>query len=448
MKHAASSYAVLVVSILGECTGFVFASEVGSASNTNVSAARVSQSLQDDPSCAIDQTQALRAAVAAAAGQKLVLPKGTFCLKTAASTLAITAPKSTIEGQGAATVIKWAAPRGTPIAPIIDVRASATQVTIHDIAFDHNTVSGSYTDPTYFGKDPWGGVAVSIQGDDFNGYGLWVKEGFDNCIGIAAMDPTKQIAIAGSPQRFTLNNIHTENCGSGVHSADRGGPGKLGAGINVGAGSAGVISNAVDFRSYCSFTADVGAGASASWSNITSFYARVDQRRDTPALYIGSPNNSFSNVTIIQPAGVGVWLDFGAAGSQLSNVNVKGAGTSCLRIKGSAAWSNVTCSDPSFNAPGMYPAIVVDTTAGSFGSFTLSGLNISTKASMPSYSIESIGTHAVTGFVTSASLPGKQGQLNIRPPTHNIYIDALSTNGRCLYDRSWKCTQPSSSKTQ
>jgi hypothetical protein len=202
-------------------------------------------------------------------------------------------------------------------------------------------VSGNYRPSDYFGANPWGGIAVSIQADDFSGDQLWVRNGFDNCIGVSRIDPTNQRAKPGLPQRFTLSNIHTENCGSGRHSVERGGPGRIGAGIDNGSGSAGVIENVVDFRSYGSFIADIGAGAYASWSNLTSFYSRVDERKDTPALYVGAPYNSFTNVEIIAPEGRGVWSDRYASGSLFANVTIKSADGPCLFIKGGAQWSNV-----------------------------------------------------------------------------------------------------------
>ncbi|MEZ2218574.1 hypothetical protein [Rhizobium sp. RCC_161_2] len=61
--------------------------------------------LVSDPSCAIDATKSLNAAVTAAAGRKIILPSGTFCLNTATSTLKI-ASTTEIQGQGAGTIIQ------------------------------------------------------------------------------------------------------------------------------------------------------------------------------------------------------------------------------------------------------------------------------------------------------------------------------------------------------
>jgi hypothetical protein len=394
---------------------------------------------QDDPTCAVDRTQKLRDAVARAAGGSLTLPSGTICLKSERSTITVAAPNSEIAGRGRSTVIKWDAPQGSPIAPIIDILPTADHVTIRDSGFDHNAVSGNYRPSDYFGANPWGGIAVSIQADDFSGDQLWVRNGFDNCIGVSRIDPTNQRAKPGLPQRFTLSNIHTENCGSGRHSVERGGPGRIGAGIDNGSGSAGVIENVVDFRSYGSFIGDLGAGAYASWSNITSFYSRVDERKDTPALYVGAPYNSFTNVEIIAPEGRGVWSDRYASGSLFANVTIKAAGGPCLFIKGGAQWSNVNCVDPSFAAPGTQPAILVDTSAGPIAALSIRGFAIATPASHPSAAIQMVGDHHVDGVISALDFAGP-----VAPPGAALERAGLHVEG--LGGPAQKSAQPEQSR--
>jgi hypothetical protein len=379
---------------------------------------------QDDPTCAVDQTQKLRDAIARAAGGSLTLPSGTICLKSERSTITVAAPNTEIAGRGRSTVIKWSAPQGSPIAPIIDILPTADHVTLRDIGFDHNAEAGNYRPSDYFGTNPWGGIAVSIQADDFSGDKLWVRNGFDNCIGVSRIDPANQRAKPGLPQRFTLSNIHTENCGSGRHAVERGGPGRIGAGIDNGSGSAGVIENVVDFRSYGSFIADLGAGAYASWSNVTSFYSRVDERKDTPALYVGAPYNSFTNVSIIAPQGRGIWSDRYAAGSLFANVTIKSAGGPCLFIKGGAQWSNVNCVDPSFAAPGTQPAILVDSSAGPIAALSIRGFAIATPASHPSYAIQMAGDHRIDGVISALDFAGP-----IAPPGAALERAGLQIEG-------------------
>ena len=359
-----------------------------------------------------------------------MLPSGTICLKSERSTITVAAPNTEIAGRGHSTVIKWDAPQGTPIAPIIDILPTADHVTIRDIGFDHNAVSGNYRPSDYFGANPWGGIAVSIQADDFSGDQLWVRNGFDNCIGVSHIDPTNQRAKPGSPQRFTLSNIHTENCGSGRHSVERGGPGRIGAGIDNGSGSAGVIENVVDFRSYSSFVADIGAGAYASWSNITSFYSRVDQLKETAALYVGSSYNSFANVEIIAPEGNGIWSDYYASGSLYANVTIKAPGGACLFVKGGAQWSNVNCVDPSFAAPGTQPAILIDASGGPISNLSIRGLVITTPASEPSYAVRLVGAHPVKGVISGVGISGRKGPTDGDLAGAGIRLEALDKPGQ------------------
>lgn len=182
--------------------------------------------LVDDPTCKQDQTARLQAAIDAGAGKTLVLPKGTFCVGRASGTLKVKAPNSRIVGQGATTILKWHAPAGTPIAPLLDILPSAQRSSLFDLAFDHGAEAGNYTDSRYFGTNVWGGTMVAIEADEFIGSRLWGRGGFDNCFGVSALDMSGN-AIRGAPKHVRLSEVTTENCGSGVHSAKRGGPGRI-----------------------------------------------------------------------------------------------------------------------------------------------------------------------------------------------------------------------------
>lgn len=337
--------------------------------------------LVDDPTCKQDQTARLQAAIDAGAGKTLVLPKGTFCVGRANGTLKVKAPDSRIVGQGATTILKWHAPAGTPIAPLLDILPSAQRSSLFDLAFDHGAETGNYKDSRYFGTNVWGGTMVAIEADEFNGARLWGRGGFDNCFGVSALDASGN-AIRGAPKHVRLTEVTTENCGSGVHSAKHGGPGRIGAGINNGSGTGTQVSNAQDTGSFGSFIADIGAAGSGVWYNIVSTKSRVDKTRP-PALYVGDNNNSFYNVLIEEPEGDGIWSDGYANGSNFANINVKAPGGFCLHIKGNSQWFNIVCSDPSYRAKQPSAAIKLDATASSFTA-SVQGFSLSTPVSRPS----------------------------------------------------------------
>lgn len=383
--------------------------------------------VSSDPTCAKDNTSPIRLAVTAAAGSELVFPTGTFCLNTASSTIAI-ASQIEISGQGRNTVFKWNAPSGSRIAPIFDVTAAG--VTMHDFAFDHNAQAGNYLDSTYFGSDPWGGVALSIQGDKFTGYNLYGSNGFDNCIGISKRNSSGG-AVAGSPQHFLLHDINTTNCGTGIHSAAQGGPGKIGAGIDNGSGSAGVISNVVDNQSYIGFISDIGAGAYAQWTNATAFYTKIDSSNPTNGsgygLYVGAPMSSFTNVTIVAPAGTGVWNDNPAAGTNFNNLTVYIPQKNCLWLKGAITANNVTCNQSSFSGSNNYADVLLDSTAGAISPLQISNLNIS--GALHSYSIQATGSNPINGVISSNALTGVTAPTSLGSNAAGLSLIGTSSTG-------------------
>jgi hypothetical protein len=354
--------------------------------------------LTNDPSCVLDQTEALRSALAAGAGRTLQLPRGTFCIKRADGTLSIDVPDSRIVGYGSGTLLKWAAPKGTKIAPLLDVRPTARRASITDVAFDHGAAEGGFIDSDYFGDSPWGGVMVVIEADDFVGGHLWGRNGFDNCFGVSEIDRATKKSRRSHPQRVRLESISTEHCGAGLHASNRGGPGRIGAGIDNGSGLATHVASATDVGSYGSFIADIGAGASGVWSDLISIDSQIDQR-EAPALYVGDANNSFANVFLIEPQGTGVWSGAYANGATFTNVNVKAPRGPCLLLKGGSAWSNVVCSDPSYGATTPRPAVLFDASATPISGLSIRGMSVTTALSRPSHVVESVGDHPISGRI-------------------------------------------------
>jgi len=377
-----------------------------------------------DPACTVDNTAAIRAALTAAGGKKLVFPSGTFCLNSASSTLVV-ANAMDIAGQGASTIFKWNAPNGSAIAPIFDV--TAANVTMHDLAFNANADVGGYVDPTYWGTNPWGGVALAIEGDGFAGYNLFGSNAFDNCIGISKL--TSNVAVAGSPKKVTLNNIQTTGCGVGVHV--HGGPGKKGAGIDNGSGQGVAISNAVDTSSYLGFISDLGASAIGSWTNIVSVTPQVDGSNPTNGsgygLYNGAPHSSFTNVTVISPGVSGIWQDQPALNGVFSNVEVKAAQQNCLRLKGPATFSGLNCVDSSQAGSNLYSDIEIDSSTAAISPLQINGLFVS--GTLHAYSVHATGANTINGLIQSGTLTGVSAATSLAGTASGLSFIATGANG-------------------
>ncbi|MBA8877184.1 hypothetical protein [Phyllobacterium myrsinacearum] len=408
--------------------------------------------------CATDATGPLRAAIAAAAGKKLVIPAGTFCLNTASSTLQITSPIE-IEGQGTAgTLIKWNAPFGTNYAPTIDVLAD--NVTVHDLAFDGNSVNDNYLDSVYYGgvvtspMTPWGEVAFVIEGNNFTGYNLKVRRAFNNCIGIGKITADGKKPIFGSPRNVNLNNIYTEYCGNGIAAANQPIPGHNGFGVDNGSGSYVNISNVIDRQSFANFGNDLNAGAGVNWTNAWGYFARRDPAHTAavPAsgfgFYNGSAGGMFNNINIISPDTFGVLAGASASQTSWNNITVRGAGRQCLIIGATSSnWNNVECESPSKALAGGYAAVRIrndevtcDEHRRNCQPLPISNLrmnnlviegatNTRAQQNAPptwSYAIETTGgPHNVTGIINMNKASGEKGPtaFNIDPAVTGLQIN-------------------------
>lgn len=381
---------------------------------------------KSDATCTFDNTVPFRNAIAASAGSKLVVPNGVFCLNSANSTLVF---NDSIEfaGQGSTSKIVWSAPVGSPAAPIFDVKAAG--VSLHDLSFDQQADTRNYTNSTYFGKNVWGNVGLIVQGDNFVGYNLYGYNAFDNCIGIVAIDLSTNLPKRGLPQKFVLNKVRTQGCGVGNHTD--GGPGKIGAGIDNGSGSAGVISDAIDIQSYAGFINDVGAGAYADWSNITAFYTKVDEARPKNGsgwgLYSGSANSSFSNVTIISPGRAGVFWGAYNDNSVMTNLLVKGPQEECMLVKGPININGLNCIDSSQAGRNGSAAVSVDTTGRSISPFIINNFHVSGREH--SYSLKVSGPNNVIGYMQGGPIDGVSGAVSIASAATGLRIMSASANG-------------------
>ncbi|HEY0124384.1 MAG TPA: hypothetical protein VGC14_22005 [Rhizobium sp.] len=382
-----------------------------------------------DPSCSVDATAPLNAAIRAAAGRKLLLPSGTFCLNTATSTLKI-ASTMEIQGQGSGTVIQWNAPNGSAGAPVIDVLASAAGSTIRDLSVDALPAGYAYTTPAYFRDNPWGGVAFVIEADRFHGSNLRVSEGYNNCVGIGAMNGNK--AITGRPAFVMLDNIHTAKCGSGDETKGTA-LGHNGAGIDNGTGSAAIISNAIDVQSYFGFLDDLGGGAFGSWSNITSINAKADPKNSSiGASGVGfgafSPNSSYTNIEIYDAENFGIWNDFYADNSVWTNVLIKYPGKYCVQFKGPAIINNLQCTDPGAQKAAAYPALLIDTSAGAWARELMIN-NYSLSGTRQSFAVRASGRNNMTGLIVAGRMTGTNAAYGIDSSISGLQIISKSENG-------------------
>lgn len=367
--------------------------------------------LTADATCGVDNTIAIRQLISQTENAKVILPAGTFCLNSANPTIVINKPIE-ISGAGKKTIIKWNAPTRTPIAPIFDITGNG--VVIHDLSFDHNAESGKYSDSAYFGKDPWGDVAVSIQGNNFVGYNLFVANGFDNCIGISRRNESGG-AVRGEPKNFSLHNINTWNCGVGIHSAQQGGPGKIGSGIDVGSGSAGTIRDVVDNGSYIGFIVDIGAGANAQWTNVTANNTKVDPEHPKNGsgygLYVGDAGSTFANVKINSPQLTGVWNDAYAAHTRYTNLSVLNAARACLFLKGSINAEGVTCAQYRMPRSSEYADVKLDSSAPKLDAkdamqgIDISSLSIIGQRKARVLEVAPTSRHPISGNIRFGKLP-------------------------------------------
>jgi hypothetical protein len=336
--------------------------------------------LRDDPSCRIDQSQMLQSAIDAAAGKTLTLPRGTFCITRPDGTLKVKAPRTHIVGQGQATLLRWAAPRGSRVAPLLDIQPSAPFSGITNVAFDHGADKGDYAGSRYFGIDTWGTVMMSIQADNFVGTHLWGRAGFDNCFGVSRRLPDGR-ADPGKPQGVQLTAVRTELCGVGRHEKGQGGPGRIGAGVNNGSARGTLITDARDVGSYGSYMADIGAAGSATWRKIVSIGSRRDEVAP-PAIYVGDQNNIFDDVEIVEPQGDAIWADAFSTGSTFTNIRVRSPKAACISLKGAGTWRNVTCSGVSRYGGSSAGVVKVDASMDMVD-VSITGLRVETTSTPP-----------------------------------------------------------------
>jgi hypothetical protein len=383
----------------------------------------------NDPTCSVDQTLFMVNAIAAAAGKDLVLPSGaTICLKTAGSTLQIA---STMQIDGSAATIAWDAPAGTNAAPMIDVLASAPNTRINNLNFNHNWGSLTYTSPSYFGVNLWGGVALVIEGNGFQGANLQGVNGFNNCIGIGAINRSGNTAIPNAPVGVTLTNIQTKSCGViGPNAAG-------GAGVDNGSGGQVTVTNATDNGSAVGFVNDIGAGPSTVWANLFSInaYKLTSYNGTGTCLYDGSGGSAITNVNCSSPGWRGVVMDapvgYSTTGTVLNNVVIHSPQDACLQIRGAFTGSNIQCLNPSQEGSASAPGVLIDAAAGTYSPLIVDGLNI--YGSLQSYAIQVSNGNDIGGHIRTGPLNGVIAATSIGASITHLTIESVTTSGRTVY---------------
>ena len=354
-----------------------------------------------------NQYSVMAGAVAATpAGGSLYIPQGiVFC--TSPTIQIATGVKINLNG----STWRNGAANGTSAAPTVDILASATGAKILNGSFDFRANTGNFTDTAYFGANqPWGDIGISVQADNVELGQLMVSNGFDNCIGLATA--ITNVFQSGRPASPLVHDIVANNCGTGIHGGGGlGGPGKIGSSVDNGCASGAIIDRITDNASYGSFASDIGCGAWGSWSNIVSNSSQIDLitpgARNPAGLYVGAPNNAFSNVNINTPQGAyGLWDDFyastpGTKRTVYANINITSANKTCVYEKSQSTWYGINCTNPSQSAAAGAVIIDVGSGAGVAGPINLQmyGVNVTPYtplALMP-------GNFTGTGYGASAS---------------------------------------------
>ena len=162
----------------------------------------------------------------------------------------------------AEVVIKYKAPNGTKIKPMLDATAKFT--TSENFVFDHNSDlgQGSYLPNDVYGGNPIAGSAILLQADNCSMTKPVVRNAFDNGIAIVKLDTTTNLAVPSSPVGVSITGARTYYCGFGT---------KAGAGIDNASGISNIV-DAQDMGSYTGFINDIGAGARGVWSDLVSMW--------------------------------------------------------------------------------------------------------------------------------------------------------------------------------
>ncbi|MEG1234079.1 MAG: hypothetical protein RSE18_09605 [Acinetobacter sp.] len=326
----------------------------------------------------------------------------------------------------AEVVIQYKAPSGTKIKPMLDATAKFTAS--ENFVFDHNSDAGqgSYLPNDVYGGNPIAGSAILLQADNCSMTRPVVRNAFDNGIAIVKLDATTNLAIPSKPVGVSITGARTYYCGFGT---------KAGAGIDNASGISNIV-DAQDMGSYTGFINDIGAGARGVWSDLVSLWARRDGNSEQSGygLYSGSPDSSFTNVTVIGAGYQSYWLDAPAINSRYVNLLSDAPQADALKLKGGRVQIiGFTAKNTGQAASNTYDDIVIDSSAGDITDLIIS--NLVTNGETSRYGINCTGTNSVRGAVLGASITALTTKLNLNNKGLSVlYVD--SNTGFLSFNKS------------
>ncbi|WP_334028922.1 phage tail fiber protein [Burkholderia orbicola] len=325
--------------------------------------------------------------------------------------------------------IKYDAPTGTAVKPVLDFRDKATVT--GDFTVDHSADTKNFTNPVVYAGNIISGSAVLVQGDYSTIENMKVLNAWDNGVSVVRLNPVTGAEVVGSPKYGRCAGIRTYGCGIGVHSGA--GIGKVGAGIDIGSGSAWVVSDCVDYFSSIGFILDIGAGAQAAFSNCISWYARLDSLNPNNGsgygFYIGSGDSAFSNCSSFGAGLRGFWYDAVAQNCDFVNCLSYLSMKEGLWIKGGAATFNgFRVKGASQIGANSADAIWVDASAASISQLVFA--NCSTTGSLHRYGINANGANGSKFLINGGSLSGQTGPVGADVNAHvaHFYWDIAGGN--------------------
>lgn len=344
---------------------------------------------------------------ATSAGVALTWPAGTYRIT---GTLTCTTPQ-TWYADGPVTILYDPA-GGVAAAPVLDLQSFA--LVTGNFTVDQQANTKGYTNPTVYHANIIAGSAVLVQGDYSTIENMRVKNAWDDGIAVVQLSQSTGLAVNGKPQYWRVAGVRTTGCGVGVHTGAT--PGKVGAGIDVGSGSAGVVSDCVDYNSYVGFILDLGAGAQADFSNCISWYAQLDGANPANGsgygFYAGSGDSSFTNCTSVGAALRGFWHDAPAQNIDYVNCYAYIPQKEGWWFKGGAATlSGCRVKGAGQAAANTYDAVLIDSSAGAINQLVFDGF--ATTGSNHRYGINTTGGNSIVAQINGGSLTGTTAPWNV-----------------------------------
>jgi hypothetical protein len=374
-----------------------------------------------------DSTAALTAALNS--GKRVSAPCGTVRLL---STVSITM-QALFDGPGNCLKLKYDAPAGTAILPLMDIKSTAAGSRLDGFAFDHQANTKGFTNPTIYGGNLIAGSAILVQADNTSLTRVTGANGWDNCIAVVQLPATangsgQYPAVPGSPRGYSLQTIRTSGCGIGPYRA--------GAGVDVASGSSGVVNDLVDRGSYGAFILDIGAGAQGTFTNLTgistafdsALFAQNGTRSQT--FYIGAGDSTFTNLVSIDAGDRALWLDGFATRNNLNNVYLKTSAAEAALLKSpQATISGLLIDSPGYGkTTGTVDAIVLDASAGALTSLNLINPVVKDTFNKARYGINQVGSGGATGYALGYDFSGAVTESNNLSATFGL-INASALGG-------------------